>query len=125
MNSTMRGVLRGAAIAVGGGFVIGVTASVLGVSPANATPSNYVMTDPSGVAATCATVAEGFTGNIAHDTTVALGVAQGISHYYGVSMTDAIQAENYQVETYCPQYWPNLVAAGAYARANDHSGTEV
>jgi hypothetical protein len=40
MKNIVKGVLRGAAIAVGGGFVIGATATVLGISPAHADTSD-------------------------------------------------------------------------------------
>jgi hypothetical protein len=111
MKNTVRVALVGAAITVAG---IGLAAT------ANATPSYSVVNDPSGAAATCATVAEDFTGNAVHDGNVAMGVAKGISGYYGISRMDAVQVENAQVQKYCPQYWPNLVAVGAYYRAQDN-----
>jgi hypothetical protein len=121
-KTTMKKTILGGIAAIG---IAGAIATGIGAGTANATPASSIVNDPSGVAATCAVVAKGFTGNVVHDGQVALGVARAIAEYYAIPIPDAVQVENAQVEHYCPQYWPNLVSVGAYYRAADGKGSDV
>ena len=58
------------------------------------------------------------TGNVYHDTQVATGVLEGVTDYYPMSYSDAVDVVNAQVHEYCPRHWDNLVAIGENARGD-------
>jgi hypothetical protein len=113
MNTTLKGAFAGVLITTGMALGIGLA------GPASAMPAAGSSVDPvsDGEAATCAVFDEDFTGNIANDSAVALGVAKAQSEYYSISLAQAVKVTNAQVYTYCPRNWPNLVAVGDAARA--------
>jgi len=67
-------------------------------------------------AATCHVLGEDLTGNVSQDGDTVIGIAMAIGVHYDLSLVEGVQVENYQVQTYCPHYWPNLVAVGNAAR---------
>lgn len=66
--------------------------------------------------ATCTVLGKELDGIVADDTGTVMGVAAAIGKHYGFPTVVALTVENYQVQTYCPTYWPNLVNVGKAAR---------
>jgi hypothetical protein len=108
MKKIAKAALAGAAVAAAG---------LATASSANA--SSYDI-DPvsDGEAATCAVFNESFTGYVPHDADVAIGVTVAQSQWYHIPLLEAANVTNQQVYTYCPQFWPNLVAIGNAARSS-------
>jgi hypothetical protein len=109
-------------IVLGGVAAVMVAAGIALAGPANAVPM-VVNVDPvsDGATATCHVFAEDFTGNVANDTQVVIGVVLAQAAWYHITPEQSVQAVNQQVANYCPKYWSNLVAVGNAARGG-HSG---
>jgi hypothetical protein len=108
---------------LGGVAAAMVTAGIALAGPANAVPM-VVNVDPvsDGAAATCHVFAQDFTGNVANDAQVALGVTLAQAAWYHITPEQSVQAVNQQVANYCPRFWPNLVAIGNAARGGRLGG---
>jgi hypothetical protein len=108
---------------LGGVAAAMVTAGIALAGPANAVPM-VVNVDPvsDGEAATCHVFAQDFTGNVYNDTQVAAGVVLAQAAWYHITPVESVRIVNQQVATYCPQFWPNLVAVGNAARGGSGGG---
>jgi hypothetical protein len=90
-------------------------AFILNAPAANADPITADGDDSAG--ATCAVLGNELTGDTIGDAMVLSGVNSAIVTHYGLPWVTAERVVNYQVSTYCPRWWPNVVAVGATARA--------
>jgi hypothetical protein len=69
---------------------------------------------------TCGRLSRQLTGDPANDLTVFMNIGEGLASFYAISLHDASTATGRIIATRCPQYEPNILAAGQYAK--DHDG---
>lgn len=93
--------------------MLSVMLSVAGIASADGTLTAYEQAaGDDSYAATCDVFDEMFTGNLANDASVVLGVGQAMMLYYPALDAESVgDVLTYQVGTYCPEHYSAMMAA--------------
>jgi hypothetical protein len=113
--------LRLTLAAIGVGGLIGAGLTQIGIARADGilSPAEQSFADGGGAAAVC----QYFTTHGATESS-ALAMVRAIMSVGGFTADNAVDIVNYSVDTYCHQYWQNLVDIGNAAR-NGSNGNAV
>jgi hypothetical protein len=95
-------------------FLVGVGLTLACANVAHADPITNIGDQSYQV--TCKVLGQELDGSYADDSRTLVHVALAIAKVYEIAPTTAARVINYQVTTYCPQYWRNLQMVGDIAR---------
>jgi hypothetical protein len=111
LNRGSGAIMSKAKMAVGAALAVGLfhSAGMCHADPADPSYNWQAM---------CRTWSTGLTGDPGTNLQGMMGVADEIVKLTGVSWAAAWDTEIYQVQTYCPQYWPSLANAMQYAQTH-------